>query len=120
MFKKDILVYIESKQYKHAEYLDQVLFNYISGTAELEKDKPRLANAKAAGYEEKMEYKHRIKMHIQIEVELKSTLRSAFNLIWGQLTPGLQEMIAAHDEYKKNSVSCNLVWLLKQLKIESS
>ena len=54
------------------------------------------------------------------EVELKATLWAAFNLIWVQLTPGLQAMIAAHNDYKSSAVSCDIVWLLERLKIESS
>lgn len=57
---------------------------------------------------------------MQIEVELKATLRATYNLMWGQLTPGLQAMICAHEDYKIKSVQCDLVWLLDHIKIESS
>ena len=61
-----------------------------------------------------------MKVHMQTEVELRATLRAAFNLIWGQLTPGLQAMIVAHNDYEQKSMHCDLVWLLERLKIESS
>ena len=87
MFKKAVLVYIESKQYKHAEYIDWVMINYVDGLAELEKDKPVLASDAKVGYAEKLEFELRMKVHMNMEVELKATICAAFNLIWGQLTP---------------------------------
>ena len=109
MFKKAVLVYMESQQYKHAEYVNRVFTNYVDGLDELAKDKPTLPNETSVGYVAKLEFELRMIVHMQTEVELKATLRAAFNLVWGQLTPGLQAMIVAHNDYEQKALDCDLV-----------
>ena len=121
------MTYINKKgrAYKQTAYLQKAFDNHSDPKVELKSDEPKLSMPdsgleKDLSYKEKFTWESKIKAHWEKEEELQATCRAAYNLMWGQLTPGLQSMISAHTEHKVSAADCDCLWLLERIKIESS
>ena len=105
--------------------LQKAFDNHSDPKTELKSDEPKLSMPdsgleKDLSYKEKFTWESKIKAHWEKEEELQATCRAAYNLMWGQLTPGLQSMISAHTEHKSSAADCDCLWLLERIRIESS
>lgn len=126
-FKMTIMTYINKmgSVYKHTTYLQRAFDRDLDPISEWRRDEPHLSMP-ASGleldipYKDKYTWETKSAAHWAKETQLETTCRAAFNLMWGQLTPGLQSMIMAHTDYKAAATSCNCLWLLERIKIESS
>ena len=82
------------RAYKQTAYLQKAFDHHTNPKVELEKDEPKLSMPssgleKDLSYKDKFTWESKIKAHWEKEEELQATCRAAYNLIWGQLTPGL-------------------------------
>ena len=121
-FKQDVVTHIE-KEYDYGDIMQKVILEYADDDDEYVKLKPADLASTVNPDEwssEKCEYETRMKAWINGEPKWNKTKHAAFNIIWGQLTPGLQSMIKAQNAYNDMSVACDCVWLLERIKLEST
>ena len=65
-------------------------------------------------------YKEEIKQFMQRKLNLRRNTEKAYDLIWGQCSAALQAFIKGLSEYKDHAASFDTIWLLKELKKETS
>ena len=61
-------------------------------------------------------YKEEIKAYVRAKRNLEATLRSLFNVVWGQCSINLKSKLESKDEFKHIKENKDIAWLLKQIK----
>ena len=65
---------------------------------------------------EEENYKEEIKVYVRAKINLEATLRSIFNVVWGQCSINLKSKLESKDEFKDIKENKGVAGLLKQIK----
>ena len=121
-FTKKILSYVSRDDaYKHPEDLRRLLEDGEDPIVLLQKRKPKAPTAKEQEDLTTLTmFQNKIKKFVEREEILDTNLFRLWNLIWGQLTPNLKQLIKREPDYKDARDDNKVVWLLTALRKSSA
>jgi hypothetical protein len=63
-------------------------------------------------------FKEKVRMYVKIEASIETTMKSLYDLIWGQCSESLRSRLRGYDDYNNYSVDADSIALLKGIRAE--
>jgi hypothetical protein len=63
-------------------------------------------------------FKEKIRMYVKIEASIETTMKSLYDLLWGQCSETIRSRLRGHDDYTAYSVNADSMALLKAIRAE--